>query len=90
MIMKTLETIRTAAAKAANRVTLRTSLVERESILIDELVKEGIKPEKIFSVGEKPAKGASFSTVEMKDRFRVNYRCGYSRCNYAPCIEILK
>jgi hypothetical protein len=41
-------------------------------------------------VGEVPAKGANASLMNMKDRYRINYRCGYSRNNYAPCIEILK
>lgn len=41
-------------------------------------------------VGEVPASGANGSWKEMKNTIRIQYRCGYSRNNYAPCIEINK
>ena len=39
-------------------------------------------------VGEVPAKGAAYCTIEMQEVVRVNIRCGYSRHNYAPCYEL--
>lgn len=40
-------------------------------------------------VGEVPAKGANGSFTEMKNRVRIQYRCGYGKWNYAPCIEVV-
>lgn len=41
-------------------------------------------------VGEKQmgAAGAVGSIQKMKGRYRINYRCGYGKHNYAPCVEI--
>lgn len=84
----TLELIQQATVIAKSKISLRTSIAERESILLNALKALGI--ENIQSVGEVPAKGANLSIIELKDKYRVNFRCGYSRNNYAPCIEITK
>lgn len=86
----TIENVRIAATNSYNLVNKNTKMSERVSILKHQLIDVGIKESDIFLVGEKPAKGAVFSVIELKDRFRVNYRCGYSRNNYAPCVEIKK
>lgn len=84
----TYKSVQKATVAAAKRISLKTTLSERESILIEELEKEGIK--NAIAVGEKPAKGANLSIICLKTKYRINYRCGYSRYNYAPCIEISK
>lgn len=84
--MTTFDKIQIATQKA-NKETKRNSTVEqRYEILANHLRKQNLKFE---DVGEKPAKGANLSIIKMKGKYRVNYRCGYSRNNYAPCIEIL-
>lgn len=85
--MKTIDKIRIAIQKATKETKKTSTLDERYDILAGYLSMQGLRFE---DVGEKPAKGANLSIVTMKGKFRVNYRCGYSRHNYAPCIEILK
>ena len=84
----TFELIQQATVIAKSKIYLRTSISERESILVDALKSLGI--ENIQSVGEVPAKGANLSIISLKNTFRVNFRCGYGRNNYAPCVEISK
>lgn len=84
--MTTFDKIQIATQKA-NKETKHNSTVEqRYEILVNHLRMQNLKFE---NVGEKPAKGANLSIIKMKGKYRVNYRCGYSRNNYAPCIEIL-
>lgn len=82
------ELIQKATVSASLKINNKTSLEIREMILVEELEKVGIT--NFTSVGEVFAKGANFSIMEMKGKFRVNFRCGYGRNNYAPCIEISK
>jgi len=70
-------------------ILLNDSLQIREEKLKRALLGAGIDKNKIFSVGEVPAKGANLSVIFLSDRVRINYRCGYSRYNYAPCLEIM-
>lgn len=90
--MKTLtEKIYNAARMSALNTRINTSLEKRCELLNNALLEEKVDEKQIIICNEdKPAKGASFSVIELSDRFRINYRCGYSRNNYAPCIEILK
>lgn len=86
--MKTkLETI---AATAKRNTKLRDSLETRKDYLVTLLDFEFARDKIIICNKDKPAAGRSFAVIELLDRFRINYRCGYSRYNYAPCIEILK
>lgn len=41
-------------------------------------------------LGEVPACGANGSVKEMAETYRIQYRCGYGKWNYAPCLEIKK
>ena len=89
--MKTLkEQIENAAKIAKLNTRINDSMTERKNYLLTLLDVFIDRRKLIICENDKPAKGASFSIVELSDRFRVNYRCGYSRYNYAPCIEILK
>ena len=63
---------------------------ERKNYLLSLLDVDIQRSKIVICETEKPCAGASFSLIELKDRFRINYRCGYSRHNYAPCIEVLK
>lgn len=65
------------------------SLESRFDDLKIALIKNGIEESKIIDAGDKPAAGAVLSCIYLKDRVRINYRCGYSRYNYAPCIEVI-
>jgi len=73
----------------------KTGIIKKDSLQIREeklkmsLINAGIDENKIIDVGEVPAKGANLSVIFMADRVRINYRCGYSRHNYAPCLEVL-
>ena len=84
----TFELIQQATVIEKSKISLRTSISERESILIAALKSLGIK--NVQSVGEVPSKGANLSIISLKNAFRVNFRCGYGRNNYAPCVEISK
>jgi hypothetical protein len=89
--MKTSEKIYNATRIAYLSTRKNTSLEKRCELLLNSLLSEGINADNIILCqDDKPARGAAFSVIEMADRYRVNYRCGYSRHNYAPCIEILK
>ena len=86
--MTLFDKIKAAQIAAHLLIKKNTSITERELILVKALMDAGV--ENFEVVGEKPSAGANLSIIEMKDKFRVNYRCGYSRHNYAPCIEIKK
>ena len=84
--MEMIDKIRIAAGKASQLCHGKKN-INRVKIFRDLLTEQGIESE---YVGEKPAKGMSFFTMQLKDRYRVNVRCGYGRHNYAPCVEIKK
>ena len=73
----------------------KTGIIKQDSLQIREqklrkaLISHKINESKIIDAGEVPAKGANLSVIFMADRVRINYRCGYSRHNYAPCLEIM-
>jgi hypothetical protein len=64
--------------------------VELTKKVIKDYRKNGILTDnvKVDFVGEKPMKGANGSVKKMKNSIRIQYRCGYSSHNYAPCIEL--
>lgn len=55
--------------------------------LCKALAEEGLTA---VPAGEKPCAGAAYSIITLRDRYRVNFRCGYGRHNYAPCVEITR
>ena len=65
------------------------SLSYRYETLIESLIASGINISNIINAGEKPCVGRCLGVKQMKDRVRINYRCGYGRYNYAPCIEVI-
>lgn len=78
-------------AKIAKRNTkISDSIEERKNYLLSLLDVDIQRSKIVICEVEKPCACASFSVKELKDRYRINYRCGYSRHNYAPCIEVLK
>ena len=77
-----------AAIQKCN-IVKNDSLQTREEKLRNSLILAGIDGNKIINAGEVPAKGANLSVIFMADRVRINYRCGYTRYNYAPCLDIL-
>jgi len=81
------------AAKKAKKMCKGVKTIDRKSILMLQLEIVFNNAKAPFNLvacsAEKPAKGAAFSVINLKDRFRINYRCGYSRHNYAPCVEVL-
>ena len=78
-------------AKAAKKNTKRNdSMKTRRDYLFTLLEVEISRRKIIVCDDEMPCAGAAFTVKELSDRYRVNYRCGYGRHNYAPCIEILK
>lgn len=83
----TLENMQQIARLAMSKVSKNTSMTDRFVILCEELKRNGFDA---IDAGQKPCKGASFSVIELKNRFRINYRCGYGKCNYAPCVEVSK
>ena len=79
------------AAKTAKRNTKRNdSLETRKDYLLSLLDIEINMSKIIICDDEKPCAGAAFTVKKLKDRYRINYRCGYGTYNYAPCIEILE
>ena len=84
--MTTYEKIQVATQKAHSETKINSTLDERYEILANHLCMQNLR---FDNVGEKPARGANLSIIKMKGKYRVNYRCGYSRNNYAPCVEIL-
>lgn len=83
----TLENMQSIARLAMSKVSKNTSIEDRLTILSDELKRNGFDA---IDAGQKPCKGASFSVIELKNSFRINYRCGYGMYNYAPCVEVKK
>lgn len=78
-------------ATIAKRNTRKNdSMGKRKNYLLTLLDIEIPRSKIIICQAEKPSDGSSFSVKELSDRFRINYRCGNSRYNYAPCIEVLK
>lgn len=86
--MKTL--LEKTAATAKRNTKINDSLEERKNYLLTLLDIDIPRSKIVICDKDKPAQGASFSVIELSDRFRINYRCGYSRNNYAPCVEVLK
>jgi len=84
--MKTIEKIQIAISKSKLEISKASTLEERYESLANHLCMQNLR---FDLVGEKPAKGANLSVITMKGKYRVNYRCGYGRNNYAPCVEIL-
>ena len=82
--------IQNIAQIAKKHTNVNDSLQERRVRLIALLNTEFDSNKIIICDKDKPAAGRAFAVIELSDRFRINYRCGYSRRNYAPCIEILK
>ena len=89
--MKDLRSLLTAAAsKTKNSVRINTSMEDRKDLLIKNIKALDSSATVLDPTNEKPARGGAFYVIEMSDRFRINYRCGYGRHNYAPVIEVLK
>ena len=82
--------IQNIAAIAKMNTKRSDSLEIRKDYLFTLLDIEFPRTQIVFCDKDKPAAGASFTVIELSDRFRINYRCGYSRYNYAPCIEVMK
>jgi hypothetical protein len=87
---KEVEIIAKAAMKAKAQVRNNTSMKDRAAILKKELIEAGISENRIKDEGAVPSRGAAFSVKEMKRHYRINYRCGYGRWNYAPCLSVKK
>jgi len=68
----------------------KTSMQDRAAILKKELIEAGISENRIKDEGSVPSRGAAFSVKEMERHYRINYRCGYGRWNYAPCLSVKK
>ena len=84
--MKTIEKIEKAIKLAKTEIRKNTSIEDRKEVFSQRLAMQGLRFEEI---GEKPVGGACFTIKSMKGKYRVNYRCGYGKYNYAPCFEIL-
>lgn len=87
-----IEKLKLICARARRNTRIKDTLKERRELLINLLLDEEEFSDGriILPEGERRCKGAVYSITELKDRYRINYRCGYTRHNYAPCIEILK
>ena len=75
---------------AKRNTKINDSIEDRKGYILSLLDFEISRSKIIVCEKEKPCAGAAFSITELSDRFRINYRCGYSRHNYAPCVEVLK
>ena len=64
------------------------NLSSRFKVLKNKLIENGIDEKDIIDAGERNCTGRCLGIVHLKNKIRVNYRCGYGRYNYAPCIEI--
>ena len=64
------------------------SLENRFELLKNTLIENGINEKDIIDAGEKKCVGRCLGLVFLKEKIRINYRCGYGRYNYAPCIEV--
>jgi len=84
--MTTLTKIEKAIEKTKLEINKATSIDDRYEVFAAYLSMQNLRFER---VGEKPAKGASFSIIKLKRKYRVNIRCGYGKHNYAPCVEVL-
>ena len=82
--------LETIAATAKKHTNVNDSLQEIRVRLFALLNTEFDSDKIIICDKDKPAAGRAFAVIELSDRFRINYRCGYSRYNYAPCIEVMK
>ena len=82
--------IQNIAAIAKMNTKRSDSLETRKDYLVTLLDFEFSRTKIIICDKDLPAAGRSFAVIELSDRFRINYRCGYSRHNYAPCIEVMK
>ena len=76
------------AGQVAQKVKNNTELHIREEMLRAALEAEGFNVSNYSE--EKPHTGAAFRVVEMKDHYRINFRCGYGKHNYAPVLFIQK
>lgn len=77
-----------SSTKRNDSLDVRVDNLFNQIYVIETILGERFKV--VNAYDEKPCRGASFSVIELSDRFRINYRCGYGMCNYAPCIEVMK
>ena len=86
--------LKTTVQEIAKQIRLKTLNVrgheKREAAVNSILTALGVEPNKVIWHDAKPCKGANGSIIELSDRYRIQYRCGYGKHNYAPCIEIVK
>lgn len=76
-----------AAAAAQKRVEKNTPMNERYEILAEEIGNQGLE---YRDEGEVPAGGAAFGLHRMVGGIRINFRCGYGKHNYAPCLFVFE
>lgn len=62
------------------------SLSIRKNIIVQLLEERGYV---VADLGEKSHSGQAWRVKKSKgNKFRINYRCGYGRHNYAPVLEV--
>lgn len=64
------------------------SLPERRDALVQELEKNGHVVLGVYDHLRNT--GRAFGVTVLKDKYRISFRCGYGRYNYAPCVEVEK
>jgi len=75
-------------AKDIRNIVLGTKTENRKDLIHNYLCTFLHSWEWRFVEDEKPHTGRVGAIIEMKDCFRINYRCGYGKWNYAPVIEL--
>ena len=87
-----MENIKDQLVEIASKVKINTKLRDSEYLraerLLTELALAGISAS--CAKYAKPHTGASFRVKEFKKEYRINYKSGYGRHNYAPVLIISK
>lgn len=74
----------------ANEIKARKikNLPGRRDALVQELENNGYTVLGVYDSLRNT--GRAFGVTSLKNRYRISFRCGYGRYNYAPCVEVAK
>ena len=70
------------------KATFQIKKISKREELVEKILEEKFPNLKYEFIGEKSHSGANGRAKKSHGGYRINYRCGYGKHNYAPCILV--
>lgn len=83
----TIETARKIAGEIYT-ATYGLKKIEKREEIVKKIMADKFPEIEYKFIGEKCHAGRNGAAKVARGGFRINYRCGYSKHNYAPCILV--